>query len=420
MKTPYKQDITDCITDEKTGNRLHRRHLESLYGDLDSHLRTLKTETLPVLDLPYRTGDLAAIKETSDYLRANFKRVVLLGTGGSSLGSRALSEMSAARRSDLRLDIITNVDPFFFNAFTASLPDETAWVVVSKSGSTVETIMQFLSAMPLIKGDISKKAVVITESESSPLGQLAKLHKIPILPHDPEIGGRYSVLSVVGILPAMLMGLSAEALREGAAFIVDILRKGTTAEAFAPAQGAAVACGLNTHNGISSNVMLAYSDRLGSLSRWYRQLWAESIGKEGFGTTPIYAMGPVDQHSQLQLWLEGPRDKFFTLMSAPFAESPVLQEGLIDGITGIEYLRNRSLSDLMAASKDATAQVLSSAGLPLRRIDLEQLNEFNIGALMMHFMLETILAARLMDVNPFDQPAVEDCKIRIRGILKGV
>lgn len=419
---PYRHDISHCLGGGSGATRLGRVHFEAHLAELSGCLSELVSEDIPLLRLPSRRNDLSEIQSVADRFCDNFERVVLLGTGGSSLGGRALREMSShtsLRAKSPRLDIITNVDPFYFHGLIRDLPDKTAWVIASKSGYTVETIMQFLAILPRFRDSISQSAVIITESRHSPLGQLADRYSIPILHHDKDIGGRYSVLSVVGILPAMIMGLSACSLREGAEFMVAALRNVKSAEDFPPAAGAAVSIALNRHNNIGANVMLAYSDRLGSLSRWYRQLWAESLGKGGKGMTPIYAMGPVDQHSQLQLWLDGPRDKMFTVMSAPFGDSSLLDGELMDGVNGIDYLRGRSLSDLMQASKKATTGVLRKEGLPVREISLLDLDEYNIGALLMHFMLETILAARLLGVNPFDQPAVDECKEFTRHILRG-
>jgi glucose-6-phosphate isomerase len=241
---------------------------------------------------------------------------------------------------------------------------------------------------------------------------------LPVLDHDPKVGGRYSVLSVVGMLPTMIAGLDAAAVRAGAqAVLRQALDPSASARDLPPALGAAVAVGLARSRGVGATVMLAYSDRLGSLARWYRQLWAESLGKKGQGTTPIYGTGPVDQHSQLQLWLDGPSDKMFTVLGGPQeAGGAALDADLIDD-PSLGYMAGRTLGDLMDASRRATAETLAARGRPVRRIDMARIDESSMGALMMHFMLETVLAADLLQVDPFDQPAVEDGKVLIRRYL---
>ena len=325
------------------------------------------------------------------------------------------------------IHIITNVDPFSFHALLDGLNlKKTGWVIVSKSGYTVETVMQFLTILPKLKqelgeGAIKNHVVAITEPYDNPLRILATQYNIRVLNHNPDIGGRYSVLSVVGMLPTLIAGLDAERVRDGAKSVLLPMLAGLNLRDFPPAIGAAISVGLYKYHDISSSVMLAYSDRLGSLSRWYRQLWAESLGKEGKGITPIYAMGPVDQHSQLQLWLDGPKDKMFTVMGAPLASggAPVSVD-LLKNNDDIDYLKNCTLGDLMEASRKATMQSLINKGLPVREMSLSCIDEFSVGALMMHFMLETIFSARLLGVNPFDQPAVETGKKLIRQYLNNL
>jgi glucose-6-phosphate isomerase len=179
---------------------------------------------------------------------------------------------------------------------------------------------------------------------------------------------------------------------------------------FAPAQGAAVAIGLARERGIRAQVMMPYSDRLGRFSAWFAQLWAESLGKNGQGTTPIACLGPVDQHSQLQLFMDGPREHMVTVVRAPTAGTgPRISEELARG-AGLGYLAGRTAGDLVAAQAQAVPQALAKAGRPVRTFDLVRLDERALGALMMHMMLETILAAHLLGVDPFDQPAVELAK----------
>jgi glucose-6-phosphate isomerase len=202
-------------------------------------------------------------------------------------------------------------------------------------------------------------------------------------------------------------------VRAGAREVVDALLAAKSPRGFAPAEGAAIAVGLARERGIKVEVMMPYSDRLGRLGAWFAQLWAESLGKGGQGTAPVAALGPVDQHSQLQLFMDGPREHLISIIRAPLpAGAAHLARGLPPA--GLDYLAGRTAGDLVAAQAEAVPAALQKAGRPVRTLDLARLDEKCIGALMMHFVLETILAARLMGVDPFDQPAVELAKVITR------
>ena len=257
----------------------------------------------------------------------------------------------------------------------------------------------------------------ITEPGHRPLREMSETHGITVIDHHPAIGGRYSALSATGMLPAMIAGLDGEALRSGAASLVDSITSSGSARDVAPAVGAVLAVGLAQYNGITASVLMPYLDRLEIFGKWYRQLWAESLGKDGKGTTPIDALGTVDQHSQLQLYLDGPKDKFFTLIiSEMIQKGGLLPKDLIN-LPELAYLAGRSVGDLMAAEQQATIETLVAHNCPTRVLEIRHLDEYTLGALMMHFMLETIIAADLMDVNPFNQPAVEEGKVLVRKMM---
>ena len=188
--------------------------------------------------------------------------------------------------------------------------------------------------------------------------------------------------------------------------------------AIPPAVGAALAVGFARHRGVNMSVVFPYIDRLASFGLWYRQLWAESIGKDGKGTTPLRAMGTVDQHSQLQLYLDGPKDKIYTIvMGAPADQGPVIDTALFDD-PALSPLRGRRMGDLLDACQRATAETLVAKGRPVRVMRLPRVDERAMGALMMHFMLETVIAAHLFGVDPFDQPAVEQGKVLARRYME--
>jgi glucose-6-phosphate isomerase len=183
--------------------------------------------------------------------------------------------------------------------------------------------------------------------------------------------------------------------------------------------GAALAVALAETKGKSIGVMMAYADRLERFTRWYVQLWAESLGKNGIGTTPVAALGPVDQHSQVQLYLGGPRDKFFTVVSVAAAGLGPHIDADMAKLAGEPGLGGKTIGDLVAAEARATAETFASNGCPVRTLHIAKLDEASLGELMMHFMLETIIAAHLLGVDAFDQPAVEEGKLLAKKYLTG-
>ena len=237
-----------------------------------------------------------------------------------------------------------------------------------------------------------------------------------ILNHDPNIGGRFSAFSLVGVLPALIAGIDVSSLRKGAATTLIHTRK--KRHKSAPAQGAALNVAAAKHAKLSTNILMFYSDKLFWFGQWYRQLWAESIGKDGYGATPVPFMGTVDQHSQLQLYLDGPSDKLFSTIMHDYKGSGMSINASVTGGVDLGTLEQRTLGDLINASQRGTVDALVAANRPVRTIATGELNEATLGALMMHFMLETIIAADLLEVDPFNQPAVENGKKRTKQYLK--
>jgi glucose-6-phosphate isomerase len=237
-----------------------------------------------------------------------------------------------------------------------------------------------------------------------------------MLEHDPGVGGRYSGLANVGLLPAAILGLDIAALRAGAATaLAPVLARRPSTEV-----PAAIGAALNVAAAAQAKnitVLMAYADKLERFTRWYVQLWAESLGKDGKGTTPLGALGPVDQHSQLQLFIAGPRDKLFTVLTVASAGQGPRIEADLARRAGEPDFAGKTIGDLVAAQGRATAATLAKNGCPVRTLHLERLDETSLGALMMHFFLETIIAAHLIGVEAFDQPAVEEGKVLAKEYL---
>ena len=426
----YRQSIDGCLADAVGQRGLDPGALDALLARtapaLDKLKRMREDGSLPLLRLPGRKDDIAQLRRVLKTFRAaprqKFRDVIILGTGGSSLGGQTLYAL-ADERAQPRLHFLDNIDPATFEALFAVIdPARTGVVAISKSGGTAETMTQFAICIDWLRAKLDADAVgrhtiAVTEPRDNPLRQLATQLTTSILDHDPGIGGRYSVLSNVGLLPAMLAGLDVAALRDGAGETLDAALNAATPRDSAPALGAAIGVGLSERHGIGTTVILPYVDRLAHFGLWFRQLWAESLGKDGKGTTPIRAMGTVDQHSQLQLYLAGPADKMFTLVTKDIAGSgPIVPRDLASD-PSLAYLTGKRMGDLLDAEQRATEQSLIRNGRPTRRFHIARLDEKTLGGLLMHFMLETIIAADLFGVNAFDQPAVEEGKVIARQYL---
>jgi glucose-6-phosphate isomerase len=380
--------------------------------------------SLPVLQLAERRHDIRMIEDRAAYHRERCDTVVVMGTGGSSLGGQALYALADAgfgpSGDSPRVVFMDNIDPHTFDHLFRSLDlRRTDFLLISKSGTTAETMTQALICLAELaevedESQVGQHFTVITEPKDSALTQLARKWGMVRLPHDPNVGGRFSALTLVGMLPAAIAGLDPVAVREGAEPVVASLLTDYRAP---PAVGAAVQCGLAA-KGVGTSVLMPYCDRLGTFGFWYRQLWAESLGKEGKGTLPVRAVGTVDQHSQLQLYLDGPRDKLFTVLQTPVARTGrLVHTAIVDREPGLDYLDGRSMGDLLDAMQRATTETLIKNGCPTRVLTLDRVDEGVVGGLMMHFMAETIIAADILGVDAFDQPAVEEGKVLAREYM---
>jgi len=404
-----------------------RADFDAALGEAKIHLSELidAPEPIELLAILDRSDDLAEISSFTEAFAAGASEIFVLGIGGSSLGGQTLSELLP--QSGARTPRVKFFDSPGAGAFNAALEacdlKTTRFLAISKSGSTAETLMQTLLAGAALRDGLGedklrKHFAVITERKANALRKFAETIGCPILDHPTRIGGRYAVLSAAGLAPAVLMGLDAKAVRAGAKSVIANARAHPTAEE-SPAAGAALHFALLRQGKLRESVLWSYADRLGNFGAWWRQLWAESLGKDGQGTTPIAAIGPIDQHSQLQLFLDGPGGTLFTLISQnASAAGPKVPARDAEKL-GLSYLGGKTLVDLVEGQAKATAETLARRGRSVRLIRLGTVDEHTLGALFMHFMLETILMGRLTGVDPFDQPAVEEGKKLAREYLEG-
>lgn len=438
----YRQSIDGCMDGAIGTHGLDQaalsRWLDKVRPGLEELRRDHAESRLALLRIVDDRADIEAAETALAKLSEGAKIIVFFGTGGSGLGGQTLAQLAgwnipgAATAEQMRRPrtrFYDNLDGATLQGALAQLDlATTRFVVTSKSGGTSETLAQAIAAFAAIKkagleARIPELFLGITEPDkpgkANGLRALFAAHKIPMLEHHTGIGGRFSCLTNVGLMPALARGLDARKLRAGARQVVDAMLAAKSPADFAPAVGAATAVALSKERGVHTLVMMPYNDRLTSFSRWYVQLWAESLGKTGEGTSPIAALGPLDQHSQLQLYMDGPREHMLNVVRvASRGVGPVIDAKLAE-LAGIGFMGGKTVGDVVDAQAHALPEALARAGRPVRTIDVERLDERSMGALLMHFMIETILAGRLLGIDPFDQPAVELAKILTKERLKG-
>lgn len=398
-----------------------------------------RNRTLPLFRVVGEESDIVEAERALNELSNGADTLIFFGTGGSSLGGQALAQLTGwsapgderpagSPRPEVRL--YDNLDSASLVRGLDNLDLERArFVAISKSGNTAETLMQVLTVIQRLKaaglGDrIGRMFLGVTEparpAAANGLRSLLEHFGVRILPHDTGVGGRFSAFTNVGLLPALARGEDVRALRAGALAVVEALAAAGNPADFPPALGAALTVGLNIDKNIRALVMMPYADRLQRFALWYVQLWGESLGKCGKGTTPVAALGPVDQHSQLQLYLDGTPQHLVTLLrvAPPQGEDggPLIEPELA-ALANAPYLANRRCSQLVDAEQRAVADALVEYRRPVRTFEIARLDEAALGGLMMHFMVETILAGALYEVDPFDQPAVELGKKLTRDYL---
>ncbi|MDX2113894.1 MAG: glucose-6-phosphate isomerase [Alphaproteobacteria bacterium] len=388
---------------------------------LEAPLASLKhphNSTAPLLRSWQAQGELPPLQALADELRQRFDHVIIVGAGGSGLSGRVLSCLRPSLAPQLHF--LENIDPDAIGDLLQRVVlEKSVFIFISKSGATVETLAHFhaitaVLAQQLGSARIPHHGLAITMAGDNPLRRAATHLNMRCLDHPADIGGRFSLFTAVGLLPAAIAGIDLPALLGGAASVGTQLMQVQSPGEFAPALGAAMQYDA-LKQGRSISVMLPYAQRLEGFSSWYRQSWAESLGKSGRGTTPIRAVGSTDQHSQLQLYLDGPKDKFFTMILLDRLGTGQPIGTLAD--PALAFISGRTTGDVLAAQQQATLTSLANSGAPVRVMQLAALNESSLGGLLAHFTLEIILMAALLEVNPFDQPAVEEGKQLARDYL---
>ena len=443
--TPITLDFSNMVMEHLGGGGVDP---ERLGRDLADRFRSAhesvefarRSGEMGFFELPYDSDVLGHVQELADRVEGRFENLVIIGIGGSALGARTLrdallgplwNERSNEERAGRpRMYILDNVDPgAVFEAVEHLDLRRTLFNVVSKSGSTTETMALYLVIEGLLIKELGTEKVgehfvFTTDPENGALRSIAEAEGINSLTIPGNVGGRFSVLSPVGLFPAVFAGVDAAALVAGAARADEYCRTPVLQENPAGLM-ATLLHTADSESGASIHVLMPYSERLRSFSFWFQQLWAESLGKAHdrsgnvvhTGPTPLPAVGVTDQHAQVQLFIEGPLDKVVIFLAVVGARRDVKIGNHRDSVPSVAYLGGHTLGQLMDAERQATAEALRRSGRANMTFEIECLDASTLGELFMLMSVATVYAGALYDVNPLDQPGVELGKQLTYGLM---
>ena len=382
----------------------YKKNVKKVKKIYSSFLLDFENNKIPLLDVYEKNYEfdfsIATIKKYSKY-----KNIVIIGMGGSILGTKSIYSFFK-KKIKKNVFFLDNLD---LNSEYNKIKNlkNCCFIVISKSGNTLETIVNLSTIFS--KSLLKNKLMIITELSDNPLMSIAKKYQADVIEHKDFISGRYSVLSETGMFPAALMGINFIKLKN--------LKKLLKRKEFTSAliQNVAAIYTLSKKR-INNSIILSYDSSLNDLGYWYQQLVAESLGKKGKGITPMLSFGPKDHHSLFQLYLDGPKDKFFTFFHSSNKESLFkIKHDVIS--TETKFIKNKSLNSITNAQINAAKNIFKLKKIPFREINFQKKNEEELGEIFIFFVLETILLSRLMNINPFNQPAVEQIKVETKNIL---
>jgi len=421
-------------------NLLHSKHIptaitrdrvEQMSSAIqDAHAEILADRQAKILgfyDLPEQ--DISHITDYLGSLDSGFDTMVVLGIGGSALGNKALySALKTECQLPRRVLVYDNVDPVLLTEILDQIDlEHTIFNVITKSGTTAETMAGYMILAELVQkrfpDDYTKRIIITTDREKGFLRQVIRKQGYPSFVVPDNVGGRFSVLTDVGLVSSAFAGLDISKLLEGAGAMRD---RCESSDIYSnPAYLNGLLHYLYMREGKNISVMMPYSNSLYDMADWYRQLWAESLGKRRdtrgrevyVGQTPVKALGTTDQHSQVQLYAEGPLDKVFTFLKVDEFKHDFVIPNLHPDREEVSYLGGRRLSELLNAEAHATAVALSSAGRPNATISFPALDEYHLGEFIMMYEIQTVFAGKLLHINPLDQPGVEAGKIATYALM---
>lgn len=439
LKYDYSLTLSSNIGDENglSGQEISdgKKRLTAIFAEIE---RKRAAGELKFLDLPYKTDTISDIQNLAESIRKDWENIVILGIGGSALGNITIFSslkhpfhnlLPLEKRNAPRFFAADNIDPSSFAALLDTIDiKNTLFNVISKSGSTIETNVAFMVVWNELKKRLGDKAsdnvVAITDKEHGILRKICDGEGFKWLPTPDGVEGRFSVLSTVGLFSSYLLGIDIEKILKGAKAMDERCRD-TDFNDNPAYMNALIHYLSHKLNGKDISVMLPYSNSLKELADWYCQLWAESLGKAetrggetvNEGQTPIRALGATDQHSQLQLWREGPNDKIFTVIGVENYSVDVNIPQEFSSIEEISYLGDKSMNQLIQAERTATIASLAINERPVCSITLPKISEHTIGQLLYMYELQTAAAGELYNVNAFNQPGVEEGKLFAFGLM---
>ena len=397
--------IKNNIQSYNLNNKLLKKfskNFQKIIIDINNDIKNTK-KTLNVLDEKFKMN--FKLKNLSKF--KNFKTIAVIGMGGSILGSAAINSFLKTKiKKKLYFFDDINVEKII-NFKKNKNADKTLFIIISKSGNTVETLSNLLS-LNIIKKK-SKNIIIISEKKNNILFTISKKFDLFFIEHKDHIGGRYSVLSAVGVLPAYLMGVNIFKLRK------NLKKYLKNKEKFFLKDSTIKLSNLLTKNKYQSLIFLNYAPELEKFLYWCQQLIAESLGKKGKGFLPVISNAPKDHHSLLKLYLEGPRNKLFTIFSLDKNVKKKIDSKKVSN--RLSFLHKKSQDEIKIAQKNALIKTLLKNKIPFREFKINSSTEETLGELFSYFILETVIIGKLLKINPFDQPAVEQVKIFTKKLL---
>ena len=434
-RTDLQLDFNNMLAERIGTEGIELGQLEKIEPSLRALSRGLhdlrKLGQMPYRDLPYQEDLLNKVRLRAEEIRSRYETVLVLGTGGSSLGALCLVQALASTAvRGCRIELCQDLHAHTWRKLARTLvPEKTFIIVVSKSGKTIETLAAFLYFRQWLLNAMGEKRakdhlLFITDPKAGPLRKIAESEQLETMAVPPGVGGRFSVLSTVGLLPAACAGIEIGEVVAGARRMDERCSKEDLWKN--PAMlSAALHYLADRQRGRKIRVVMPYDDRLGPFTDWFAQLWDESIGKllslKGeeirTGTTVLKAEGSLDQHSQLQLFLEGPRDKVVNLVEVTKVAEDLILPRCYEQQVEFKSLVGRSVHDLLQIQKNAVEAALTRSMIPNLTWILDELNGDSLGQLLYLAEVETVLSGALYNINPFDQPGVEVIKKYVKGLL---
>ena len=385
----------------------YKKNLKKTKKVFTTFLLDLRNNQIPLLDSYEKNYEFDFSKKTVRKF-SKYKNIIIIGMGGSILGTKSIYSF-LGKKIKKKVFFFDNLDPNLnLNYKKINNLKNSCFIVAGKSGKTIETIVNLGAVFS--KNSLKNKLTIIAEPTDNALMEIANKYHAKVIEHKEFISGRYSVLSETGMFPSALMGLNLKKFKNLKGLI-----KNKSFTSILIQNVASIYTFISKK--INNSVILNYDSNLNDLGYWYQQLVAESLGKKGKGVNPILSFGPKDHHSLLQLYLDGPKDKFFTFFNSSEKEKKFkVSKKIIP--ENMKFLKNKNLKFIINAQCDAVKNIFKIKKIPYRQITFSKKNEEELGEIFTFFALETILLSRLMNVNPFDQPAVEQVKIETKKILR--